>query len=333
MAGQCVVEYFLAFNPAGACRQASRALRGRSKGVRMPTSKSSLRHELPDVHRWSELKALYKDIHFNTPRFEAVEEYGVRTHGLDTRLAHLQAFWRHHVAPATHRPRDTHLAAGVSDTITRIAQLSYEVYANVCDALDQLAEIRDAEKKGEQPKAPRYRPYLNVLRCIGDACQLFDDLSDAIGQRDRKRQPRSGAPANLAKELGVDILLFSDWDTRHWAAARMEIADYRHMLVHHGRPWLFFDGEEFVGEPLVLKAEDCRARRWDSTSEFLTWSQQRKLFNSDRGKFITMRKACEVACGDGIKWLNRAYERLGLKMDEALKERDVFDRYKELWGC
>jgi len=287
----------------------------------MPTSDGSLRDELLDTHTWDELKTLYKDIHFKTPEFERVEEYGVTTHGLDARLAHLETFWRYHVAPATHRPVHTHLDADVSDVTTRIAQCSYEVYANVVDALDEL---------GVAPKPPRYRSCLNVLRCMGDACQLFDDLTDVIGQRDRRRDVRTD---NLARRLNTSILLFPNWGTPQWAAARMEIADYRHMLVHHGRPWLFFDGKEFESEPIVVKAEYCRVRPGDPNADFLTWRQQQDLFRKERSKFITLRQACADTCNDGIDWLNRAYGELVSTIDRVLQERARFDEYLKLWGC
>jgi hypothetical protein len=69
---------------------------------------------------------LYENIHFNAAPFEAVEEYGVRQHALHKRLPHLQTFWRRHVAPATNRPFNTHLAAGVAEVATRIAWRSYD---------------------------------------------------------------------------------------------------------------------------------------------------------------------------------------------------------------
>jgi hypothetical protein len=295
----------------------------------MPTSLRSLRHELPDIHTWRELQALYKDIHFDTPRYERVEEYGVKTHRLHERLPHLQTFWRYHVAPATHRPFNTHLAADVAEVTTRIAQRSYEVYANICDALDELDLMNE-----QPPKPPRYRSCLNVLRCVGDACQLFDDLVDVLGNKKGPfRQRRPNGPRNLARLLGVDIFFFRDWDQPQWSTARMHIADYRHMLVHHGRPWLFFNGDEFVGEPLVLMARHCRVPGSDPKEpEYLTWSQQRKMFGTDPSNFIELRKASERTCNAGITWLNRAYERLVLTLDGVLSNRDNFDQYKGYWG-
>ena len=295
----------------------------------MPSSHRLLRHELPDIHSWRDLQALYRDINFDTPRYEAMEEYGVRQHKLHQRLPNLQTFWRYHVAPATHRQRDTHLAANVHEVTTRVAQRSYEVYANICDALDELEII---VQHGAKP--PRYRSCLNVLRCVGDAFLLFDELVHVLGTRTGPdRQTRNLGTPNLATLLHVDLFFFRDWDRSLWSTTRTNIADYRHMLVHHGRPWLFFAGDEFVGDPLVLKAQHCRVPGCDLRNpQYLSWTQQQKLFRTDRSQFIHLSDACKQTCDAGITWLNRGYDRIVSIMNGVLSERDNFEEYKNLWG-
>jgi hypothetical protein len=84
-------------------------------------------------------------------------------HKLNDRLSNVQEFWRYHIAPATNRPEGTRLSDNIRGITSRLAERSYEIYCNVSDALDELAEI----KKGLKP--PRYRSCLNVLRFSGDA--------------------------------------------------------------------------------------------------------------------------------------------------------------------
>jgi hypothetical protein len=211
----------------------------------------SLRRQIPDAHKWEDLKELYRDIHFTTEPCEEVEACGVTEHDLGNRLSNLQTFWNH-VAPATHRKHDTHLASNVAEVITRIAQRSYEVYANVFDALEELKSIED-----NGPQKPRYRSCLNVLRCIGDACQLFDDLIYVLGEKSDFNQRGKKPANNLAAALGSDIYFFKDWSS-YWSTERMHVADYRHMLVHHGRPWLFLKTKRnmLVG-PLCCKLKSA----------------------------------------------------------------------------
>jgi hypothetical protein len=246
-------------------------------------------------------------------------------------LANLQEFWRYHVAPATNRRIDTHLDVGVDELITQLAQRSYEVYANVYDALDELLNI-------DKPKPPRYRSCLNILRCMGDACSLFDDLIKRLGEKadysqaDYVHYGTTQGVDNLAKKLGVKLVFFKDWSA-YWSKQRMHVADYRHMLVHHGRPWLFFDGDEHDGWPYVLIAEHCRRQgcnpKWP---DYLSWNGQKTLFAADRSKFVPLPDVCRATCSEGIKWLNRAYGRINAKMDEVLSKPDTFDVYKRLWG-
>src|ERR1700722_14191067 len=293
----------------------------------MPTDRQSLREQIPDAHTWADLERLYKDTDFITPPAEAVEADGVTYHGLGSKLSNLQTFWRYHVAPATNRPVDNHLDASVSEIIVRLAQRSYEVYANIFDALEELKDIKD-------PKPPRYRSCLNILRCVGDACLLFDELIAVLGAKEERTKTKGSKRDSLAKALGVEIVFFKDWGKDYWSKERRHVADYRHMLVHHGRPWLFFEGKtEHVGWPLVLEAEYCRVPNTDNQfPEYLSWNEQKSLYAKDRDKFVPLPKACKDTCSDGLKWLNRAYQRVNDKLEGALKNRETFEQYKTLWG-
>jgi hypothetical protein len=289
----------------------------------------SLRDQIPDAHKWKDLKALYRDIHFKTEPSEALEHYAAETYGLGKkRLPQIQEFWRYHVAPATHRKAGTHLAPNIDEIVARIAQRSYEVFANIFDALEELEAIK---KQG--PQKPRYRSCLNVLRCVGDACQLFDELIAVLGQKSDLYPTQRRRERTLASALRTEIYFFkNDWSD-YWSTQRKHVADYRHMLVHHGRPWLFFDGEEHVGWPMVLKAEHSRVQGHDPKwPKYHTWNEQRKMWEKDRSKFLPLPEACDKTCEEGITWLNRAYSRVNAKLDTVLADRKNFEEYKLLWG-
>ena len=290
-----------------------------------------LRDKLLHIHDWESAKQLYNSIKFNSPPFERIEEYGMSKHQLHTKLPNLHKFWRYHIAPATNRRQDTHLAPTVGQVTSRMAERSYEVYANVCDAYDELKIIDAIE-----PEPPRYRRCLNVLRYTGDAFFLFDDLVEVIGTRVSDLRQFKGARDNLATILNTDIRLFSDW-YKQWKDDRDEAIAYRNMLVHHGRPWLHFSGdEEFVGLPYVLRAEHfAYAGSKRDQKEFLTWSEQRELFKNpkERTKFVSLPDACVETCRKTVSWLNRAYGQIVDILDKKLSNPHRFAVYKLVVGA
>jgi hypothetical protein len=290
-----------------------------------------LRDKLLQINDWGSAKHLYDGIKFDSPPFERIEAYGMSEHQLHTKLPNLHKFWRYHIAPATNRRQDTHLASTVGHVTSRMAERSYEVYANICDAFDELKII-----KATEPEPPRYRRCLNVLRYTGDAFFLFDELVEVIGTRFSRVRQFTGARDNLATILNTDIRLFPDWYGR-WKNDRDKAIAYRNMLVHHGRPWLHFDGdEEFVGLPYVLRAEHCAyAGSKRDKKEFLTWLEQRQLFKDpkERTKFVGLPDACAETCRQTVSWLNRAYGRILEELDQKLSDRHRFAEYKaRCWG-
>jgi hypothetical protein len=296
-------------------------------------STALLRDRLPQIHHWTGVKRLYSGIHFNSKPFERVEQYGMQEHKLHVRLPNLHRFWRFHVAPATNRRENTLLASTVGHVTSRMAERSYEIYANLCDALDELKIIYT-----EEPKPPRYRSCLNVLRYTGDTFQLFDELVDVIGTRTSRQRQHTGARDNLATILGTDIRLFWDWSTK-WRDGRNQAIAYRNMLVHHGRPWLHFDTpqQEFVGYPYILRVEHCAyAGSKLDRREFLTWAEQTEKFKKPENRenlFIKLPDACAATCEATISWLNDAYGRIVCVLDDKLANPKTFEKYKvHCWG-
>jgi len=212
-----------------------------------------------------------------------------------------------------------------------MAERSYEIYANLCDALDEMKVV----EKG-QAKEPRYRACLNVLRYVGDTFHLFDELTDVIGTRTSRLRQRKGARQNLATILHTDIRLFPDWHA-NWKSRRDEAIAYRNMLVHHGRPWYHFEkDDEFVGTPYILDAKHCAysGSRAD-LREFLTWGEQRDLFKDpkERSRFISLPEACASSCDKTTTWLNDGYGRINTKLDRVLSAPQKFAIYKaQCWG-
>jgi hypothetical protein len=266
-----------------------------------------------------------------TKPYERVEAYGAKEHKLHRQLPNLHKFWRCHIAPATNRNQDTHLAPGVGQVTCRMAERSYEVYANICDAFDELKIINNGGLI-----APRYRSCLNVLRYTGDAFHLFDELVDVIGTRTSRLRQFTGARDNLATTLNTDIRLFWDWSTA-WKTEREGAIAYRNMLVHHGRPWLHFDNDqEFVSVPYVLHSDHfAYAGSKKDRREFLTWTEQRELFKnpSERSKFISLPDACAETCQRTVAWVDRAYGRILYVLDKKLANSHRFSEYKiRCWG-
>jgi hypothetical protein len=100
------------------------------------------RQEVLNLQDWNSLKDAYQHLNFTSEPFERVEEYGARVHKLNQRLSNVQEFWRYHIAPATNRPEGTHLSDNIRPVTSRLAERSYEIYCNICDALDELHQKR-----------------------------------------------------------------------------------------------------------------------------------------------------------------------------------------------
>lgn len=288
------------------------------------------RQEVLNLQDWNSLKRAYQHLKFTSEPFERVEEYGARMHKLDQRLSNVQKFWRYHIAPATNRPDGTHLSDNIRGVPSRLAERSYEIYCNVCDALDELAVI----KEGLKP--PRYRSCLNVLRFSGDALQLFDSLIDIIGVTTQAQE--LAAPPTLSQLFGKKIVLFPDWHFgRNWGDQREQAIAYRNMLVHHGRPWLHFTNGEYTSPPYIIRAENCRLNisKHEAKKEFLTWRIQIQWFKDGKhkSKFIRLDEACEQTCDSTISWLNDAYRVIVASLDKILTESpQCFQTYKNQWG-
>ncbi|MGH7886381.1 MAG: hypothetical protein ACREPG_00825 [Candidatus Binatia bacterium] len=294
------------------------------------------RQEVLNLQDWNSLKRAYLHLNFTSEPFERVEEYGASVHKLNERLSNVQEFWRYHIAPATNRPEGTHLSDNIRGVTSRLAERSYEIYCNVSDALDELAEI----KKGLKP--PRYRSCLNVLRFSGDALLLFDSLIDIIGVKtkgqDLANQLTLSKLFSENSEKIIKIILFPDWYYgENWNAKREQAIAYRNMLVHHGRPWLHFTKGEYTSPPYILRAEHCRLdiSKHEDKKEFLTWGKQIQMFRdaNHRDKFIRLDRACKHTCDFTILWLNAAYGRIVKTLDKILTERPQrFQRYRKQWG-
>jgi hypothetical protein len=295
----------------------------------MPTADLPTRRELFEIPDWKTLKSRYSKLHFIDDPYEAVEAYGVTQHKLDEKLPHLQEFWRYHIAPATLRPKHTHFAPQVRQVTSRMAERSYEIYCNISDAFDELTVIAN-----NGTHAPRYRACLNVLRCVGDAILLLDELVNVIGIRhESKTRRETSERATLARILGVDIVLFPNWKDK-WEKKREAAIAYRNMLVHHGRPWLHFTGKEFVGFPYVLKIDHCKyeGSKYENPDEFKTWAEQIELFKKHKDRFITLPEACRTTCDLAVAFLDDAYANILSHLDAVLSDTDRFAKYRKQWG-
>lgn len=271
------------------------------------------------LSEWTRIKKQYYGQLTFAKSGEMVEEYGVREHRLHERIPFLEEFWRCHVAPATNRPDDTFLSDGIDPVISLIAERSYEVFCNVVDAMDELASVR----KGP-PVPPRYRSYLNVLRFSGDALQLFSGLVFVI----QGSKPYQGN--GLATILGNGFKVFDtgEWKSE-WNPEREKAIWYRNMLVHHGRPWFFFQAQqEYKSAPFILRAEQCMPDPQTYPKTHPTWEAQMKMFKSDPSRFTTLHEACEETVDLTTRWLNRAYQRVVEKLEPLLDNPN----YRKLWG-
>ena len=204
-----------------------------------------------------------------------------------------------------------------------MAERSYEVYCNVCDALDELRVIQNGP-----PQPPRYRACLNVLRCIGDAFQLVDALENVIRRNPKDESPGEEAAATLDEILECKIVF---GDRR---GQRRDAITYRNMLVHHGRPWLHFRSEEFEGYPYVLKPEYCWHIKPRGTREIVTWAKQIEMFKETKhqDKFILLFKACEEVCNWAIIWIDKEYCHIVSTLDQVLTVPSRFVKYRRQWG-
>lgn len=266
------------------------------------------KRELYAIDDWKLLKRqFYGGLTFANSG-EPYERLGAERHDLGTRLRHLEEFWRCHVAPATNRPDDISLSENIHPLVSRMAETNYEIYCNIVDALEEMAEIRT--ENGMQP--PRYVRCLNVFRFSGDALQLFGELRMVVDNQVRKRIRQSQKA-------------FDDWDD--WKESKTKLQRYRHMLVHHGRPWFFFTGEEHQGPPYILRPEYCGygAQGREST----TWSHQKAedRFKKNDAHFQRLDAACQATLDDSIAWLDRAYKRVVSTMEPWLHTNE----YRKLW--
>jgi hypothetical protein len=287
------------------------------------------RAELAAISDWTSLKMTYGGLSFDSPPCERVEAEGVEKHKLNERLPNVQEFWRLHIAPATNRPDNIYLLDDAHPVISRMAERSYETYCNISDALDELEIVN-----GGGATAPRYRPCLNVLRCAGDALQLFNELVRAIGKKESGQDSTANGPSSLTTILGSETVLFPDWGTGGWRDRRRTAVAHRNMLVHHGRPWLNFEGDDYVGTPYVLDAQYCIHRRY--AKSFETWSRQRRMFQDPKereDKFISLFDACHKACDLTISFINDGYGQIVNKLDSLLVQNpSKFREYRRLWG-
>jgi hypothetical protein len=286
------------------------------------------RPKLAAISEWKSLKTVYGRLRFDSPPYERVEADGIEKHNLNEKLPYVQEFWRFHIAPATNRPDNIYLRDGSHPVMSRMAERSYEIYCNISDALDELEIVKTG---GAIP--PRYRPCLNVLRCAGDALQLFNELVHVVGKKDSSQDTSTNKPSSLTKILGAETVLFPNWEREGWGDRRRTAIAYRNMLVHHGRPWLNFEGDDYVGTPYVLASEHCVHRRYRKSFE--TWTRQRSMFQDpkERNKFVSIFDACSEACDLTISFLNDGYRQIVEKLDALLVQNpSKFREYRRLWG-
>jgi hypothetical protein len=254
---------------------------------------------------WNELKEFYGRLTFSE-HGESYEKYGAEHHALGDRLSYLQEFWRYHVAPATNRPNNIDLSDNIHPLVSRMAETNYEIYCNIVDALEEMREIDE----NDGMKSPRYVRCLNVLRFTGDALQLFNELRKLIEN-------------DVCEKIQSSNKVFDDW--KPWAKSKTELQRYRHMLVHHGRPWYFFHGGEHQGKPYVLRPKYCKYRGREST----TWSRQRAedRFKKNDAEFQRLDEACKATLDGSIEWLNGAYKQVVTTMEPWL----LTEQYRSLW--
>jgi hypothetical protein len=249
---------------------------------------------------------------------ERVEEYAAQKHRFHVRLSNHQKFWQCHIAPATNRPMDIYLAPGIDPVVSRLAERSYEIFCNLVDAVDEL----DTVKMGSL-EPPRYRRCLNIWRYAGDAIQIFGDLQKLIEADGRHKR------AGLAKKLNLNLTLFPDWHA-NWKEGRDRAAFYRNILAHHGRPWFFFESEDFEDMPYVLRPKYGMPQ--DMTHG--TINRLNTIFKErrERFKFIELPAACQETVDLTVEWLNSAFERVVKTLEFLLNDPIYFRRYRKLWG-
>lgn len=254
---------------------------------------------------WNELKEFYGRLTF-AEHGESYEKYGAEHHDLGGRLSYLQEFWRCHVAPVTNRPNNIDLSDNIHPLVSRMAETNYEVYCNIVDALEEMQEIG----KNDGMKPPRYVRCLNVLRFAGDTLQLFKELRKIIDD-------------DVREKIGGSNKVFDNWAP--WEKSKTELQRYRHMLVHHGRPWYFFHGHEHRGVPYVLRPEYCKYGGRKST----TWSRQKAedRFKKNDAEFQRLDEACKATLDGSIAWLDLAYRQVVTAMGPWLHT----EQYRSLW--
>lgn len=116
----------------------------------------------------------------------------------------------------------------------------------------------------------------NALYLFGELCQVIEAKGkyEAIG---------------LARALDQTPILkiFAETEWKEWKRKGHSAICYRDMLVHHGRPWLFFIGEEFDGEPRILLPA-YRPKK----EIYETWLEQVERFEKSSSQFKPLTEVC-----------------------------------------
>jgi hypothetical protein len=200
-----------------------------------------------------------------------------------------------------------------------MAELSYEVLCNLVDAMDQLTEATEGK---DEP--PRYRKSFAVWRYAGDAIMIIGELQDAIEARGKY-----GA-VGLAKTLHTTIKIFSDDFPSIWKQPREAAIQYRNVLAHQGRPWLFFKGRDFESLPFI---------RWDGTIAPQDHSHEsREALDrhfrdpANAANYLPLSEAAGAVARSACRYVNAAFGRIVDRLSFLLENPYWFSRYRKLWA-
>ncbi len=226
--------------------------------------------------------------------------------GLGTLFPKYEPFWRRHVCPATTRPYGTAFRPSISDIVCGIAQKNYSVMCKLLDAADSLAKVQAGDL------GDRYRNWRDAIEAAGNALQLSTELQFAVAGNPKKTKASS-----LAKQLGVTIDPFPDWE-QNWAADREMASKYRNYLVHEG--YVFTVHDLTTGHTLVLGRAGFAAG--------LNWKQADASYAANPGSWQPLQVVCREVFGDTVAFIDLTYERLLGSMDSLLTN----PAYQQLWG-